>query len=125
MARIVGVNIPDNKRFVIALTYIFGIGSNRAESICKELKIDTQLRTSQLDEKTIIKVNALMVKRYNKLEGDLKRDVQSSITNLIKIGCYKGIRHRSKLPVNGQRSKTNARTRKGKKSIAVAGKKKI
>ncbi len=125
MARIVGVNIPDNKRFVIALTYIFGIGSNRAESICKELKIDTKLRTSQLDEKTIIKVNALMVKRYNKLEGDLKRDVQSSITNLIKIGCYKGIRHRSKLPVNGQRSKTNARTRKGKKSIAVAGKKKI
>ena len=114
MARIVGVNIPDNKRFVIALTYIFGIGSNRAESICKELKIDTKLRTSQLDEKTIIKVNALMVKRYNKLEGDLKRDVQSSITNLIKIGCYKGIRHRSKLPVNGQRSKTNARTRKGK-----------
>ena len=125
MARIVGVNIPDNKRFVIALTYIFGIGSNRAESICKELKIDTKLRTSQLDEKTIIKVNALMVKRYNKLEGDLKRDVQSSITNLIKIGCYKGIRHRSKLPVNGQRSKTNTRTRKGKKSIAVAGKKKI
>jgi|TARA_B110000259_G_scaffold49022_1_gene57294 small subunit ribosomal protein S13 len=125
LARIVGVNIPDNKRFVIALTYIFGIGSNRAESICKELKIDTKLRTSQLDEKTIIKVNALMVKRYNKLEGDLKRDVQSSITNLIKIGCYKGIRHRSKLPVNGQRSKTNARTRKGKKSIAVAGKKKI
>jgi len=125
LARIVGVNIPDNKRFVIALTYIFGIGSNRAESICKELKIDTKLRTSQLDEKTIIKVNALMVKRYNKLEGDLKRDVQSSITNLIKIGCYKGIRHRSKLPVNGQRSKTNTRTRKGKKSIAVAGKKKI
>ena len=123
MARIVGVNIPDNKRFVIALTYIFGIGSNRAESICKELKIDTQLRTSQLDEKTIIKVNALMVKRYNKLEGDLKRDVQSSITNLIKIGCYKGIRHRSKLPVNGQRSKTNARTRKGKRKT-VANKKK-
>jgi small subunit ribosomal protein S13 len=125
LARIVGVNIPDNKRFVIALTYIFGIGSNRAESICKELKIDTKLRTSQLDEKTIIKVNALIVKRYNKLEGDLKRDVQSNITNLIKIGCYKGIRHRSKLPVNGQRSKTNARTRKGKKAIAVAGKKKI
>ncbi|MFT4717990.1 MAG: small subunit ribosomal protein S13 [Rickettsiales bacterium] len=125
MARIVGVNIPDNKRFVIALTYIFGIGSNRAESICKDLKIDTKLRTSELDEKTIIKVNALIVKRHNKLEGDLKRDVQSNITNLIKIGCYKGIRHRSKLPVNGQRSKTNARTRKGKKAIAVAGKKKI
>jgi small subunit ribosomal protein S13 len=125
LARIVGVNIPDNKRFVIALTYIFGIGSNRAESICKDLKIDTKLRTSELDEKTIIKVNALIVKRHNKLEGDLKRDVQSNITNLIKIGCYKGIRHRSKLPVNGQRSKTNARTRKGKKAIAVAGKKKI
>ena len=124
MARIAGVNIPDNKRFVIALTYIFGIGSNRAKDICEELKIDTKLRTSQLDEKTIAAANALISKKYEKLEGDLKREVQSNITNLIKIGCYKGIRHRSRLPVNGQRSKTNARTRKGKKSIAVAGKKK-
>lgn len=124
MARIAGVNIPDNKRFIIALTYIFGIGSNRAKDICEELKIDTKLRTSQLDEKTITAVNALISKKYEKLEGDLKREVQSNITNLIKIGCYKGIRHRSRLPVNGQRSKTNARTRKGKKSIAVAGKKK-
>jgi len=125
LARIAGVNIPDNKRFVIALTYIFGIGSSRAESICEELKIDKKVRTSQLDEKTIIKINALISKKYEKLEGDLKRDVQSNITNLIKIGCYKGIRHRSRLPVNGQRSKTNARTRKGKKAIAVAGKKKV
>jgi small subunit ribosomal protein S13 len=124
LARIAGVNIPDNKRFIIALTYIFGIGSNRAKDICEELKIDTKLRTSQLDEKTITAVNALISKKYEKLEGDLKREVQSNITNLIKIGCYKGIRHRSRLPVNGQRSKTNARTRKGKKSIAVAGKKK-
>ena len=124
MARIAGVNIPDNKRFVIALTYIFGIGSNRAKDICEELKIDTKLRTSQLDEKTIADANALISKKYEKLEGDLKREVQSNITNLIKIGCYKGIRHRSRLPVNGQRSKTNARTRKGKKAIAVAGKKK-
>lgn len=125
MARIAGVNIPNNKRFVIALTYIFGIGNSRAESICKDLKIDTKLRTSELDEKTIIKINSLIIKKYDKLEGDLKRDVQSNITNLIKIGCYKGVRHRSKLPVNGQRSKTNARTRKGKKAIAVAGKKKV
>ncbi len=125
MARIAGVNIPNNKRFVIALTYIFGIGNSRAESICKELKIDAKIRTSELDEKTIIKINSLIIKKYNKLEGDLKRDVQSNITNLIKIGCYKGVRHRSKLPVNGQRSKTNARTRKGKKAIAVAGKKKV
>ncbi|MDB2550880.1 30S ribosomal protein S13 [Rickettsiales bacterium] len=109
----------------MALTYIFGIGSSRAESICEELKIDKKVRTSQLDEKTIIKINALISKKYEKLEGDLKRDVQSNITNLIKIGCYKGIRHRSRLPVNGQRSKTNARTRKGKKAIAVAGKKKV
>jgi len=125
LARIAGVNIPNNKRFVIALTYIFGIGNSRAESICKDLKIDTKLRTSELDEKTIIKINSLIIKKYDKLEGDLKRDVQSNITNLIKIGCYKGVRHRSKLPVNGQRSKTNARTRKGKKAIAVAGKKKV
>ncbi len=125
MARIAGVNIPDNKRFVIALTYIFGIGSNRAESICEELSIDLKLRTKELDEKTITKVNSLISKKYDKLEGDLKRDVQSNITKLIKIGCYKGIRHRSRLPVNGQRSKTNARTRKGKKAIAVAGKKKV
>jgi small subunit ribosomal protein S13 len=125
LARIAGVNIPNNKRFIIALTYIFGIGNSRAKFICEELKIDTNLRTSQLDEKTITKVNSLIAKKYEKLEGDLKRNVQSNITNLIKIGCYKGIRHRSRLPVNGQRSKTNARTRKGKKAIAVAGKKKV
>jgi len=94
LARIAGVNIPDNKRFVIALTYIFGIGSNRAESICEELSIDLKLRTKELDEKTITKVNSLISKKYDKLEGDLKRDVQSNITKLIKIGCYKGIRHR-------------------------------
>lgn len=125
MARIAGVNIPNNKRFVIALTYIFGIGKTRAESICKELSIDFNIRTSDLDEEMISKANALVLQKYDKLEGDLKRDVQSNITKLIKIGCYKGIRHRSRLPVNGQRSKTNARTRKGKKAIAVAGKKKV
>ena len=125
MARVAGVNIPDNKRFVIALTYIFGIGNSRARFICKELKIDTKFRTSDLDEKIIAKVNSFISKKYSKLEGDLRRDVQSNITNLIKIGSYKGVRHRSRLPVNGQRSKTNARTRKGKKAIAVAGKKKV
>ena len=133
MARIAGVNIPTNKRFVISLTYIYGIGHSRAEKICKELGIDTQLRTHQIDEDTLKRVRDLITKQAEGetssdgsevclIEGDLRRKVQASIKRLIDLGCYRGIRHVKKLPVRGQRTHTNARTRRGK-AIAIPGKK--
>ncbi len=123
MARIAGVNIPKNKRFVIALTYIYGIGDTRAEKICSKLKINLSKRTQDLSEEVIAKVRALIEKEYSVLEGDLRRKTASDVKRLIDIGCYRGIRHVKKLPVRGQRTSTNARTRKGK-GVAVAGKKK-
>ena len=123
MARIAGVNIPKEKRFVIALTYIYGIGSNTAQKICQKLKIDLQLRTHQLSEEKIAQVRSLLEKERSVLEGDLRRKVASDIKRLADIGCYRGIRHVKKLPVRGQRTHTNARTRKGK-GVAIANKKK-
>lgn len=133
MARIAGVNIPTEKRFVIALTYIYGIGDARANKICKELKIDTKLRTHQIDEDTLKKVRDLITVQSESesksdgsevvlIEGDLRRKVQTSIKRLIDLGCYRGIRHVKRLPVRGQQTHSNARTRRGK-AIAVAGKK--
>ena len=133
MARIAGVNIPTNKRFVIALTYIYGIGRSRAEKICKDLNINTLLRTPEIDEETLKKVRDYITAQGEKdaesdgsevllIEGDLRRKVQTSIKRLIDLGCYRGIRHVKKLPVRGQRTHTNARTKRGK-AIAVAGKK--
>ncbi len=123
MARIAGVNIPKEKRFVIALTYIYGIGSNTAQKICQKLKIDLQLRTHQVSEEKIAQVRLLLEKERSVLEGDLRRKVTADIKRLADIGCYRGIRHVKKLPVRGQRTHTNARTRKGK-GVAIAGKKK-
>ena len=123
MARIAGVNIPKEKRFVIALTYIYGIGSNTAQKICQKLKIDLQLRTHQVAEEKIAQVRSLLEKERSVLEGDLRRKVAADIKRLADIGCYRGIRHVKKLPVRGQRTHTNARTRKGK-GVAIAGKKK-
>lgn len=133
MARIAGVNIPTNKRFVIALTYIYGIGRSRAEKICKDLNINTLLRTPEIDEETLKKVRDYITAQGEQdaesngsevllIEGDLRRKVQTSIKRLIDLGCYRGIRHVKKLPVRGQRTHTNARTKRGK-AIAVAGKK--
>ena len=133
MARIAGVNIPTNKRFVIALTYIYGIGKSRAEKICKQLNINTLLRTHEIDEDTLKKVRDLIVQQTENevnsdgsevclVEGDLRRKVQMSIKRLIDLGCYRGIRHVKKLPVRGQRTHTNARTKRGK-AIAIPGKK--
>lgn len=133
IVRIAGVNIPTNKRFVIALTYIYGIGRSRAEKICKELKIDTKIRTPDVDEGTLNKVRDFIVKQVESdadsdgsevllVEGDLKRKRQSSVKRLIDLGCYKGVRHVKKLPVRGQRTHSNARTKKGKR-VAIAGKK--
>ena len=133
MARIAGVNIPTNKRFVIALTYIYGIGRSRAEKICKDLNINTLLRTPEIDEETLKKVRDYITAQGEKdaesdgsevllIEGDLRRQVQTSIKRLIDLGCYRGIRHVKKLPVRGQRTHTNARTKRGK-AVAIAGKK--
>lgn len=123
MARIAGVNIPREKRFIIALTYIYGIGRPTAERICEKLKIDTSLRTHQVSEKVLSDVRALIEKEAMVLEGDLKRKVSSDIKRLADIGCYRGIRHVKKLPVRGQRTHTNAKTRKGR-GVAIANKKK-
>ncbi len=123
MARIAGVNIPKEKRFVISLTYVYGIGRTTAEKICTKLKIDPALRTHQVTEDKLAQVRTLLEKEYPVLEGDLRRKVSSSIKRLVDLGCYRGIRHVKKLPVRGQRTHTNARTRKGR-GIAIAGKKK-
>lgn len=123
MARIAGVNIPKEKRFVISLTYIYGIGSTTAEKICKKLKIKSAVRTHEMSEDKLAQVRSLIEKEYPVLEGDLRRKVSANVKRLIDLGCYKGIRHVKKLPVRGQRTSTNARTRKGK-AIAIAGKKK-
>ncbi len=124
MARIAGVNIPREKRFVIALTYIFGVGMTRAHKICEKLKIDLSLRTHQVSEEKLSAVRSLLEKEYPVLEGDLRRKVSSAIKRLVDLGCYRGIRHVKKLPVRGQRTHTNARTRKGR-GVAIAGKKKV
>lgn len=123
MARIAGVNIPKEKRFVIALTYIYGIGNTTANKICKKLKIDLKTRTHQVTEDKLAQVRSLLEKEFPVLEGDLRRKVTSNIKRLADIGCYRGIRHVKKLPVRGQRTHTNARTRKGK-GVAIANKKK-
>ena len=123
MARIAGINIPKEKRFVIALTYIYGIGTTSAEKICKDLKIDLLTRTNQLDEIKLAEVRSYIEKNLGVLEGDLRRKISSNIKRLIDIGCYRGIRHVKKLPVRGQRTHTKAKTRKGR-GVAIANKKK-
>ncbi len=124
MARIAGVNIPKDKRFVIALTYVYGIGKTSANYICKKLKIDLSLRTSEISEDKLAKVRELLSKEYPVLEGDLRRKKSADIKRLVDLGCYRGIRHVKRLPVRGQRTHTNARSRKGK-AVAIAGKKKV
>ena len=121
MARIAGVDIPNDKRVVIALTYIYGIGKSTSEKVLEETKIDENIRVKDLSEE---QMNAIR-KAIDKIkdEGDLRREVQLTIKRLMEIGCYRGIRHRKGLPVRGQRTKTNARTRKGK-AKTVANKKK-
>jgi len=123
LARIAGVNIPKEKRFVISLTYVFGIGSTTAKKICEKLKIDLKLRTHQVSEETLAKVRSLLEKEHPVLEGDLRRKVSANVKRLMDIGCYRGIRHVKKLPARGQRTHTNARTRRGK-GVAIANKKK-
>ena len=123
MARISGVNIPTNKKIHVALTYIYGIGSKIAGDICKQASIDTTKRVSELNDDDLNKIRELIDQKHV-VEGDLRRKVSMDIKRLNDLGCYRGLRHRKKLPVRGQRTHTNARTRKGK-AVAIAGKKKV
>ncbi|MEZ5139034.1 MAG: 30S ribosomal protein S13 [Acidimicrobiales bacterium] len=123
MARIAGVDIPREKRLVISLTYVFGIGRTTASQICEATGIDESTRTRDLTDEEINKIRAYIDQNL-KVEGDLKREVQQDIKRKMEIGSYQGLRHRKGLPVRGQRTHTNARTRKGPKKT-VAGKKKV
>ncbi len=122
MARISGIDLPKNKRIVIALTYIYGIGSSTAERILASAQIDQNTRTDKLTEAEVSRLRD-EIDRSCKVEGDLRREISMSIKRLMDLGCYRGLRHRKGLPVRGQRTKTNARTRKGP-ARTVAGKKK-
>ena len=122
MARIAGVNIPDQKRIEAGLTLIFGIGRPKAHEILKNLNIDGLRKVSDLSETDINRIREYIAKMP--VEGDLRRKVQLDIKRLQEIGCYRGLRHRKRLPVRGQRTKTNARTRKGRR-MTVANKKKV
>ena len=113
MARIAGVNIPTNKRVVIALTYIFGIGRSHARKICESASIPGERRVNELSDQEVMQIREMIDRDYM-VEGDLRRDVAMNIKRLIDLGCYRGLRHRRGLPVRGQRTHTNARTRKGK-----------
>lgn len=122
MARLLGVDLPRNKRVEIALTYIFGIGRPRARKICEQVGIDHALRTEGLTDEHIAKIRGIIEQSF-KVEGDLRRDVGLSIKRLMDLNCFRGIRHRKGLPVRGQNTRSNARTRKGPKKT-VANKKK-
>ena len=121
MARIAGVNIPQNKLVHVGLTYIFGIGNKFSNQICSALEIQKSTRVNQLTDDQILKIREYIDKNFS-VEGDLRRDNSLSIKRLIDLATYRGSRHRKKLPVRGQRTRCNARTRKGK-AIAIAGKK--
>ena len=123
MARISGVNIPTNKKIHVALTYIFGIGPKISGEICDQASIDVTKRVSELNDDELNKIRELIDQKHV-VEGDLRRKVSMDIKRLNDLGCYRGLRHRKKLPVRGQRTHTNARTRKGK-AVAIAGKKKV
>ena len=122
MARIAGVNIPTNKRVVVALTYIFGIGQTKAREICQKASVTETSRVNQLAEGEVTRLREIIDGEY-RVEGDLRRDVAMNIKRLMDLGCYRGLRHRRGLPVRGQRTHTNARMRKGR-ARPVAGKKK-
>ena len=123
MARIAGVNIPTQKRVIIALQYIHGIGPRLAQEVCKKAGIPEQRRVNELTDAEVLQIRETIDRDYV-VEGDLRRDVAMNIKRLMDLGCYRGLRHRRGLPVRGQRTHTNARTRKGK-ARPIAGKKKV
>ena len=123
MARIAGVNIPTQKKLGVALTYIYGIGKKLSNDVCKEANVDTNSRVQDLSESEIKSISDVISASHN-VEGDLRREVSGNIKRLKDLGTYRGVRHRKNLPCRGQRTHTNARTKKGK-AIAIAGKKKV
>ncbi len=118
MARIAGINIPPEKRVEVGLTYIFGIGRSKSKKILAEAKIDKDKKVKDLSDEEVNKIRQIIEKR-EKIEGDLRKEVAMNIKRLVDIGCYRGLRHKRKLPVRGQRTKTNARTRKGPKGKSI------
>lgn len=122
MPRVNGIDIPENKRLEVSLTYIYGVGRHVSKAICDQLGLDPNMRAHRLTEDDIAKINGLLTTQYA-VEGDLRRQIQNHIKRLVSIHCYRGTRHRLGLPVRGQRTRTNARTRKGKRKT-VANKKK-
>ena len=122
MPRVNGIDIPENKRLEISLMYIYGVGRHTSNEICAKLGLDPNMRARNLTEDDIAKINATLTTEYV-VEGDLRRQIQNNIKRLVSIHCYRGMRHRLGLPVRGQRTRTNARTRKGKRKT-VANKKK-
>ena len=123
MPRIAGVDLPKNKRVERGLTYIYGIGLYKSKAILEEAKVDPSVRTDALTEEEVARIRAIIEKR-EKVEGDLRRDTQMSIKRLMDLGAYRGLRHRRGLPARGQRTRTNARTRKGPRRGPITGKKK-
>lgn len=124
MARILGVDLPREKRIEIGLTYIFGIGLTRSRKILEQAQIDPSKRVKDLKDEEVASISAVLQGADYKLEGDLRRDLQQNIKRLMDIGCYRGMRHIKGLPARGQRTHTNARTRKGKSKKAGVGRKK-
>ncbi|MEI7761146.1 MAG: 30S ribosomal protein S13 [Thermoleophilia bacterium] len=122
MARIAGVNLPNQKRLEIGLTYIYGIGQSTAQKICKDLELDLDQKIKDLTDDEVTKLRSY-IDEHVEVEGDLRRERSQALKRLAEIGCYRGIRHRRGLPVRGQRTKTNARTRKGPKKTVGRGKK--
>ena len=122
MARIAGIDLPRNKRIEVALTYIYGIGRPTSQKILGKAGVDSNTRTDNLTEVDVAKIREILDREY-KVEGDLRREITTNIKRLMDLGCYRGLRHRRGLPVRGQKTKTNARTRKGPRKT-VAGKKK-
>ncbi|MCM0605298.1 MAG: 30S ribosomal protein S13 [Xanthomonadaceae bacterium] len=123
MARIAGVDLPRNKRMEVALTYIYGLGRVAAKKVCEQCDIDFNKKSDDLTEVEITKIREVLDKSFQ-VEGDLRREVSLSIKRLVDLGCYRGVRHKKGLPVRGQRTHSNARTRKGK-AVAIAGKKSV
>ena len=123
MARIAGVDLPRNKKMGVALTYLYGIGPVNALRVLAKANVDSEKRSDDIGEDEIARIRDVLEGEY-KVEGDLRRDVALNIKRLMDLGCYRGLRHRKGLPVRGQRTHTNARTRKGK-AVAIAGKKKV
>ena len=123
MPRIAGVDIPLNKRIEIGLTYIYGVGKVISNEILKEAKIDVNTQSKDLTDQEVAAIREILENKYT-VEGELRKEVQGNIRRLVEIGCYRGIRHRSGLPTRGQKTKSNARTRKGPRGTAIAKKKK-